>query len=82
MSGPIVSLGGKWNGQTCGEILLAHVYRNEGKRRCGLLPGLVLFKLVAPALQLRVVAPYPIWGAWFPSHLLIKGIGGIQNYGS
>jgi hypothetical protein len=29
-----------------GEILLAHVYRNEGKRRCGLLPSLVLFRLV------------------------------------
>jgi hypothetical protein len=81
MSGPIVSQGGRWNGQTCGEILPAHVYHNEGKRRCGLLPGLVLFKLVAPPLQLRVVAPYPVRGAWFPNYLLIKEIGGIQNCG-
>jgi hypothetical protein len=47
--------GGRHNGQTGGEILPVHVYHDEGKRRCGLLPGLVHFRLVAPPPQSRVV---------------------------
>jgi hypothetical protein len=50
---------------------------NEGKRWSGLLPGLVLFRLVAPPLQLGVMGPYPIRGVWFPSHLLLEGTGRI-----
>jgi hypothetical protein len=46
--------------QTCGEILHAHIYHNEGKRRCGLLLGLVLFRLVTPPLQPGVVESYPV----------------------
>jgi hypothetical protein len=45
-----------------GEILLAHIYRNEGKRRCGLLPDLVLFRLVAPPLKPGVMGPYSVQG--------------------
>jgi hypothetical protein len=55
MPGFVLGRGRRRNGQTGGEILHAHIYRNEGKRRCGLLPGLVLFRLVAPPLQLGVV---------------------------
>jgi hypothetical protein len=36
----------------------AHVLRGGVKGRCGLLPGLVLFRLVAPPLQLGVVGLY------------------------
>jgi hypothetical protein len=65
MPGPVPGRGG--------EILLAHVYRNEGKRRCGLLPSLVRFRLVPRPLQLGVVGPYSVRGVWFPSHLLLEG---------
>jgi hypothetical protein len=47
MLGPIPGRGGRRNGQTGGEIMPAHVYHNEGKRKCRLLPSLVLFRLVA-----------------------------------
>jgi hypothetical protein len=63
MPGPILGQGGRRNGQTGGEILPAHVYHNEGKRRYGLLPGLVHFRFMAPPLQPRVVGPYPVWDA-------------------
>jgi hypothetical protein len=49
--------------------------------RCGLLPGLVLFSLVVPPLQLRVVGPYPVWGVWFPSRLPLEWTGHIYNLG-
>jgi hypothetical protein len=55
MPEPILGQGRKRNGHTCGEIWPAHVYRIEGRRRRGLLPGLVLFRLVAPPLLPRVV---------------------------
>jgi hypothetical protein len=67
--------------QTCGEILHAHIYHNEGKRRCGLLLGLVLFRLVTPPLQPGVVESYPVQGVWFPSYLLLEGTGRIKNCG-
>jgi hypothetical protein len=44
---------------------------------CGLLPGLVLSRLVAPPLQPGVVGPYPIQGVWFPSRLLQEGTSRI-----
>jgi hypothetical protein len=77
MLGPIPGQGGKRNGQTGDEILPAHVYHNEGKRRCGFLIGLVFFRLVTPPLQPGVVVPYLVWGVWFPSHLLLEGTGRI-----
>jgi hypothetical protein len=48
---------------------------------CGLLLGLVLFTLVAPPLEPRVVGPYAVWGVWFPSRLPFEGTGRIQNFG-
>jgi hypothetical protein len=50
-----------------------HIYCNEEKRWCGLLPGSVLFRLVASPLRLGEVGPYPIWGVWFPSCFLLEG---------
>jgi hypothetical protein len=52
------------------------------KRKRGLLLGLVLFRLVAPPLQLGVVGIYLVWGVWFPSHLPLDETDRIQNYGS
>jgi hypothetical protein len=82
MPRPIPGRGGRRNEQPGCEIVPAHVYHNEGRRRCGLHPGLVLFKLLAPPLQPRVVGPYPVRGVWFPIRLLLEGTGRIQNYGS
>jgi hypothetical protein len=48
---------------------------------CGLLMGSVLFSLVVPPLQSGVVGLYPVWGAWFPNHLLLEGTSRIQNLG-
>jgi hypothetical protein len=48
MPGPVPGWGGKRNRQTGGEILPAHVYRNEEERWFGFLLGLILFRLVAP----------------------------------
>jgi hypothetical protein len=62
MPGPILDRGGRWAGQTGCKILHAHIYRDEEKCRCVLFLGLVLFRLVAPPLQLGVVGPYPIRG--------------------
>jgi hypothetical protein len=38
---------------------------------------LVLFRMVAPPLQLGVVGPYPVHGVGFPNHLSLEGTGGI-----
>jgi hypothetical protein len=69
MPDPILGQGGRQTGQTGGKILPAHIYHNEEGRRCVLLPGSVLFSLVASPLQLGVVRSYPVRGVWFPSHL-------------
>jgi hypothetical protein len=82
MLGPIPSQGRRRNGQTGGEILSSHVHHNEGKQMCGLLPGLVHFRMVVPPLQPGVVGPYPEWGVWLPSRLIREGIGRIKNCGS
>jgi hypothetical protein len=66
--------GGRSAGKIGGETLLAHVCHNEEERWCGLLPGSVLFSLVAPALQPVVVGSYPVWGVWFPGRLLLDGM--------
>jgi hypothetical protein len=50
MRGPVPGRGGRQNELTGGEIPLAHVYHNEEKRMCELLPGIVLFRLTAPPL--------------------------------
>jgi hypothetical protein len=50
MPGPISGKEQRWNRLTGGEILPADDYRNEGKRWCGLLSGLVPSRLVAPHL--------------------------------
>jgi hypothetical protein len=43
--------------------------------RCGLLLGLVLFRLVVPPLQSGVVGLYPIRCTCFPSHVSLEGTG-------
>jgi hypothetical protein len=47
---------------------------------CGLLLGLVLFRLVVPPLQPRVVGPYPVRGVWFPNRLPLEGTAHIQKF--
>jgi hypothetical protein len=76
MPRPVPIQGGRRVGQTSGEILPTHVYRNEEVRWCGLLLGLVLFRLAAPPLQSGVVA---ISGAWC---MLLESvaIGGNRSY--
>jgi hypothetical protein len=77
---PVPCRGGRRVGQTGGEILPTHVYRNEEQRWCKLLLCSVLFRLVAPPLQPGVVGPYLVQGVSFPSHLLLEGTGHIQNF--
>jgi hypothetical protein len=73
MPGPVLVWGGRQDGQTGGEILPAHIYSNEGKRRCGLLPGLVLFRFVAPPLQPGLVGPYHSMGCVVPHPFAARG---------
>jgi hypothetical protein len=54
-------------------MLLKSFTKPMGKDWCRLLPGLVLFSLVAPPLQPGVVGAYPVYGTWFPSRLLLEG---------
>jgi hypothetical protein len=75
---PVPGWGRRRDGQTCVDC---YVYHNEGKRMCGLLPSLVLFRLVTRPLQLGVVGPYPVRGVWFSSRLQLKGNSHIQNCG-
>jgi hypothetical protein len=81
MPEPIPGQGGRRVRQTGGEIVSAHVYHNEEERWCRLLPGSVLFRLVAPPLQPKVVESYLVRGVWFPNHLLLEGTCCIQNFG-
>jgi hypothetical protein len=66
-----------YSGQTSGEILSVRGYCDRREDRYGSFMGLVLFRLVAPPLQPRVVGPYLVWGAWFPSRLPLEGTGRI-----
>jgi hypothetical protein len=77
MLGLVPGQGGRWAGQTGGEILPVHVYHNEEERWCGLLLCSVLFRLVTPPLQPGVVGPYLVRGVWFPSHLILEGTSRI-----
>jgi hypothetical protein len=48
----------------------------------GLLPDLVLFRLVAPPLQTGVGGgTYSIWGVWFPNRLPLEGTSHIHIFG-
>jgi hypothetical protein len=82
MPGPVMGQGRRRVRQTGGEILPAHVYRNEEERWCGLLSGSVLFMLMLPPLQSKVIEPYSVQSVWFLSRLLLKETGRIQNFGS
>jgi membrane-associated phospholipid phosphatase len=64
-------------GRQVAKSCLPTTITNEGKRWRGLLPGFVLFRLVAPPPQSGVVGPYLAQGVWFPSHLLLEGTGHI-----
>jgi hypothetical protein len=60
-----VSAPGLWerrDGQSGGEILSAHTNRRVEKWWRGLLPRLVLFRLVTPTLQPKVVGPFYWYG--------------------
>jgi hypothetical protein len=62
-----------WNGQTSGEILSARAnYRVEGSW-CGSFLGLVLFRLVAPSLQLGVLGPSPSTGCMVSQPFAVRG---------
>jgi hypothetical protein len=63
-----------------GKILPTRGYRDGGKDWHRLLPGLVLFRLVIPPLQPKVMGPYVIHGTWFPSHLLLEGTGPYSDF--
>jgi hypothetical protein len=43
-----------------GEILLVHDYKDGRKDWCGLLSGLVIFRLVIPPIQSEVVGSYSV----------------------
>jgi hypothetical protein len=60
-----------------GEILPVYVYQDGGPYCRGLLPGLVLFRLVVSPLQPGVAGSYPIQNVWFPSRLPLEGTGRI-----
>jgi hypothetical protein len=76
-----------YNGLTGGEILPVRNHRDGRKDRCGLLSGLVLFRLVFPPLQLGVVGSYPIemfssptiWCWREPGHNRWPTVPGVQD---
>jgi hypothetical protein len=47
------------------------------KRKRGLLKGLILFRMVTPSLEPRVVGLYLVQGVWFSSRLLLEETGHI-----
>jgi hypothetical protein len=70
-----------YSGQTCGKILPVYDHHDGREDRFGSLLSSILFRLVAPPLQLGVVGPYRIRGTWFPSCLPLVGTGRIQILG-
>jgi hypothetical protein len=62
MPEPIPGRGGRRVRWTGGKILHVHVNHNEKERWHELLPGSVLFWLVAPPLHQGVVGPSLVWG--------------------
>jgi hypothetical protein len=73
---------GVYGEQTCTEILPVRGYRDGREGRFESFSGPVLFRFVVPPLQSEVVGPYPVWCAWFPSHLPLERTGCIQIFGS
>jgi hypothetical protein len=61
-----------YNGWVGGKILIVHGYCDEWEDPYKLFPGLILFRLVDPPLQSRVVGLYLVRGTWFPSRLLLE----------
>jgi hypothetical protein len=57
------------------EILPTRGYPDGREYWCGLVLGLVLFRLVVPPLQHGVAGPYLVWGTWFPTYLPLEGTG-------
>jgi hypothetical protein len=49
---------------------------------CGLLPGLVHFRLVVHPLQPGVVELYHVRGTCFSNHLPLEGIMSYHNFGT
>jgi hypothetical protein len=72
--------GMRLTGLTGGEILPAYGYQGKGKDWCGLLLGLIIFRLVAPPVHPGLVGPYLVLGAWFPSHLPLERTNCIQIF--
>jgi hypothetical protein len=70
-----------YSGQTGGQILSVRAYLDEREDWYESFLDLVLFRMVAPPLQLGVVGPNLVLGAWFPSYLPLEGTGRIQIYG-
>jgi hypothetical protein len=77
LPGHVSGRGGRQVGQIGGKIHPTHVYRNEDERWCGLLPGSILIRLVAPPLQPGVGESYLVWGVWSPNRLLLDGTSHI-----
>jgi hypothetical protein len=70
--GSVPGQGGRRVGLTAGEIPPTQIYCIDEERLYELLASLVLF---------RLVGPYLVRYVWFPSRLLLEGIGHIQNFG-
>jgi hypothetical protein len=70
-----------YSGWVGGKIMTVCRYYDGGEDRYRLFPGLILFRLVVPPLQPRVVEPYLVRGTWFPNRLLLKGTDRIQIFG-
>jgi hypothetical protein len=59
--------------RTGDEIMFICGYQGEREDKYRFHSGLVLFRFVVPPLQSGGVRPFLVWGAWFPSHLPLKG---------
>jgi hypothetical protein len=57
-------------------------YCDAREDRYGSFLGLVLFRLVAPLVQIGVVGPYLVHGTWFPSHIPLERTSRIPFVGS
>jgi hypothetical protein len=55
-------------------LALSVGWRSDGH---GSFPGLVLFRLVTPPLQPKVVGHFLAQGVWFHNHLPLEGIDHI-----
>jgi hypothetical protein len=62
----------RWEGLTGGEIMSGRANRRVEKWWCGYLPRLVLFRLVAPSLQLGEVGSFSGMGCLVPQLFAIE----------